>query len=577
MSTRTDKRWLIHSPAPRAFIEHLPVNPWLGHILYGRGFHTVSSALDFLRSASVRSDPFALADMEKAVAIIFEAIGHQERIAVFGDYDVDGITATALLLETLQSMGAQAIGHIPQRSGEGYGLNPAAVRMLARDEIGLLITVDCGIRSVEEIVLARSLGMRVIVTDHHSLGPQLPPADAVLNPRRPENTDEFGLLAGVGVAFKLAQALIRTSAALGTGGARTSPDEESLLDLVALGTVADIVPLIGENRSLVSAGLRRINSARRPGLAALMDVAGVAPGTVDTHTIGYILAPRLNAAGRLDDATLALRLLMAPDMGAALALAERLNAINEDRRSITLRTRDQVMELVGVQRVVPPLIFAASPDFLSGIVGLAASRLVDEFYRPAVVVAIGDRLSKGSARSIPEFHITRALDEVANLLERHGGHAAAAGFTVQTSRLDELRERLLMLAERDLGGRELVPTLEIDAVVPLRELSWEFYRALDRLRPYGEGNPQPVLVSQGVGVKAMRAVGNGGQHLRLQLHDWNGELWDAIAFKQGYWSGRLPQQVDVAYTLDRNVWRGRERLQLRVLDIRPSVGGGGAV
>ena len=230
------------------------------------------------------------------------------------------------------------------------------------------------------------------------------------------------------------------------------------------------------------------------------------------------------------------------------------------------------MELVGVQRVVPPLIFAASRDFLSGIVGLAASRLVDEFYRPAVVVAIGDRLSKGSARSIPEFHITRALDEVANLLERHGGHAAAAGFTVQTSRLDELREQLLLLAERDLGGRELVPTLEIDAVVPLRELSWEFYRALDRLRPYGEGNPQPVLVSQGVGVKTMRAVGSGGQHLKLQLHDWNGESWDAIAFKQGYWSGRLPQRVDVAYTLDRNVWRGRERLQLRVLDIRPSIG-----
>lgn len=571
MSKRTRKRWLIHGPAPRAFIDNLSLNPWVGHILYGRGLRAVSNALDFVRGNSVLSDPFDLADMKEAVAIIHEAISRQERIVVFGDYDVDGITATALLLETLRAMGARVAAYIPQRGDEGYGLNPGAVQKLARDGASLLITVDCGIRSIEEVTLAHKLGMRVIITDHHSLGSRLPPADAVLNPRRPENNSDFDLLAGVGVAFKLAQALIRSDGVPRVPTPRSSLDEETLLDLVALGTVADLAPLRGENRSLVSIGLDWINRARRPGVQALMEVAGVTPGEVTTHTIGYVLAPRLNAAGRLDDATLALQLLMAPDMGVALALAKRLDALNADRRSITLKTRDQVMELVSAQPAVPPLIFAASSEFLSGIVGLAASRLVDEFYRPAVVVSVGNRLSKGSARSIPEFHITRALDEVKSLLERHGGHAAAAGFTVQTARLDELREQLLILAERDIGGRELVPTIEVDAVLPLHELGWDLYRALEGLRPYGEGNPQPVFVSQCVGVRAMRSVGSGGQHLKLQVYDGNGVHWDAIAFGQGHWFGRLPPRVDIAYTLDRNVWRGQESLQLRVVDIRPAV------
>jgi single-stranded-DNA-specific exonuclease len=305
-----------------------------------------------------------------------------------------------------------------------------------------------------------------------------------------------------------------------------------------------------------------------------MRVSDVDPGSVTTRTIAFVLGPRLNAAGRMDEATVALELLLAPDMAAALPLAEQLEDLNAQRREIGLEVRSRVRDMVMSGGDLRPLIFAASANFTVGVVGPAASRLVDEFYRPSVVVAVEGEQSKGSARSIPEFDITAALDTMSDLLVRHGGHAAAAGFTVRTSDLGELEARLDALAESQLGDRLLVPTLQIDAAVPLHDMSWEVARELDNLRPFGFGNPVPVFASTNLRVLRPRAVGADGQHLKLAVVDDNGKLWDAIAFRQGHWIGRVPQRVDLAYQLEVNEWNGRTSLQLNVQDIQVPNGRG---
>ncbi|MFN2283920.1 MAG: single-stranded-DNA-specific exonuclease RecJ, partial [Anaerolineae bacterium] len=420
---------------------------------------------------------------------------------------------------------------------------------------------------LDEIALARRLGMTTVVTDHHHVGAALPRADAVINPRRSDCGYTFKDLAGVGVAYKLAQALLRTNKQVPLPTTQSALDDVDLLDLVALGTVADMAPLLGENHMLVIKGLAALNEARRPGLSALLELSGVAPGTVTAKSIGFVLAPRLNAAGRISEAMTSLELLLAADMQAALPLAQELNTLNEERRSLTSEVQDRAREMVMARGETPPLLFAVSPDFPHGVVGLAASRLLDEFYRPAVVVSIEDEWSKGSARSIPEFHITEALDTMSDVLERYGGHSAAAGFTVLTERLPEVEARLLALAREELAGLSLAPTLQVDAETSLEALSWDLYHAMERLEPFGYGNAVPVLVSRNARVVEGRAVGAGGRHLKLRLADEHGVVWDAIAFRQGDWIRRLPYRIDLAYMLEANAWNGRVNLQLNVQDI----------
>lgn len=565
------KQWKVAPPAPEGFIETMrPRHPLLAQVLYNRGFGTAEQAVAFLAHRGDLGNPFKLDGIPAGVTLIRQTIADGEPIAVYGDYDVDGVTATAVLVETLQALGANVRAYIPSREDEGYGLNREALRALAEEHVRLLITADCGIRSLDEVATARELGMRVIVTDHHHTGLALPQADVVINPKRAGSPREYFDLAGVGVAFKVAQALLRTNCRVPLATTQRELAEEDLLDLVALGTVADMVALREENHRLVSLGLDRINTGHRPGLSALLRVAGIDPGKVTAKTIGFVLGPRLNAAGRIDEAMAALDLLLAPDMASALPLAEKLDELNTVRRAITLDVRETARSMVLSRETLPPLIFAASDRFPSGVVGLAASRLLDEFYRPAVVVAVEDDFSKGSARSIPEFHITEALDTMDDLLVRHGGHAAAAGFTVKTSLLDELASRLTSLAEEKLGDVALIPTLYVDAEAPLSELSWELYRQLEELQPFGYGNLVPVFVSSEVRVLSARAVGAEGQHLKLYVADQAGRAWDAIAFRQGHWVERLPTWVDLAYMLEMNEWNGRISLQLNVQDIHPS-------
>ena len=496
------------------------------------------------------------------MALVRQMVKQGETIVIYGDYDVDGVTAAAILAQVIRAMGGQVITYIPNREDEGYGLNPDAITELVGQGARLMITVDCGIRSLEEIALARRLGMHVILTDHHHIGAALPHADAVINPRQADCRYPFKDLAGVGVAYKLAQALVRTNLKVPLPTTRNEIQEADLLDLVALGTVADMVPLLEENHALVIEGLKGINTGHRPGLAALMDVSDVRPGQVTTDTIGYVLAPPLNAAGRISEATIALELLMAEDMTEALPLAQQLYQLNQDRRALTVEAQTQARDLVVAQRRIPPLLFAATPDFTPGVVGLAASRLVDEFYRPAAVVAIEGDVGKGSARSIPEFHITEALDTLSGLLVRYGGHAAAAGFTVTTDRLPEFKRRLVEIAAEELEDVPLSPLLHVDAEAPLDMLSWDLYHELARLEPFGFGNPAPVLVSRNAKVVRARAVGEDGRHLKFCVRDCKGHIWDAIAFRQGGWIDHLPRRIDVAYVLQRNEWRGRVNLQL---------------
>jgi single-stranded-DNA-specific exonuclease len=505
--------------------------------------------------------------MDRAVSHVREAIRAGVPIVVYGDFDADGITATALLVLTLRSLGGETYPYIPHRVDEGYGLNRPALTELARKGARLVITVDCGIRSPEEVAHARRLGMDVIITDHHTLGPRVPEAVAVLNPRRPDCPYPYEHLTGVGLAYKLAQALLRANRQVPLAGSAPL-EEEDLLDLVALGTVADLAPLTGENRALVIRGLERLNTAPRPGLDALMRLTGVHQGQVSATTIGYVLAPRLNAAGRIAHAKIAYQLLTAQYPGEAEHLARQLDELNRQRQQLTAEALEKARAAVLAEGIDRPLLFVADPSFPPGVVGLVASRLAEEFYRPAVVVEQGVEESRGSARSIPEFHITQALDRCTDLLLRYGGHRAAAGFTVRTADLPELKARLTDLAEEALRDVDLTPTLEVDAEVPLREMNGQVWKALQDLRPFGEGNPEPLFASRHVRVRHQRAVGSDGAHLKLLLSDGN-TVWDGIAFRQGDWADHLPDYVDIAYHLQVNEFRGERRLQLNIQDVRP--------
>ena len=580
------KRWEVYPPLPDSFRARFPhLSPLVLQILYNRGITDPAEVETFLGGRLALDNPFRLKGMNEAVTRIRRAIQRNEPMAVYGDFDADGVTATVLLVQTLEALGARVQPYIPHRVDEGYGLHTEALTKLAHQGVRLVITVDCGIRSVDEITQARRLGLDVIVTDHHSVGAELPPALAAINPKREDCPYPFKDLAGVGVAFKLAQALLRVANATRR---RSDPPiplrEEELLDLVAIGTVADVVPLLGENRYLVRRGLERLNTPTphltsprkrgeewrgvRPGLRALMQKAGVQPGKVDAVTIGFVLGPRLNAAGRLDTAMFSYKLLRADDEAEAAELAQKLDELNRRRQQLTLETLERARAQIEEEGEAF-LHLVAGKDILAGIAGLVASRLTEELYRPTVVVEWGEEFSRGSCRSIPEFNITAALDRCEDLLERYGGHAAAAGFTVKTKHLPALKARLQEIAAEELAEEELEPTLSIDAEVKLEEVNWATYELLQQFEPCGYANPPPLLLSRGVQVRDHRRVGSDGKHLKLTLSDGR-VVWDGIAFRQGEWAGQIPELIDVVYTLEVNEWNDQSRLQLNVQDLRPS-------
>jgi single-stranded-DNA-specific exonuclease len=569
------KNWLLAEPAPATFVDATPEHPLLVQVLYNRGLRTVDEVTAFLTGADlVREDPFKLPDMPLAVQRLVQAIKKGETICVYGDFDADGVSATALLVTALQAAGGRVGPYIPDRVDEGYGLNLKVLDRLAT-QAKVLVTVDCGIRSVAEVRHAIQLGMDVIVTDHHSVGPELPPALAVVNPQRKDYPSKFQRLAGVGVAYLLAQATLR--AVSRHKWSRLTRDqvaelETNLLDLVAIGTVADLMPLLGENRWLVQRGLAQLNQTQRVGVAQLLAHADLRPGTVDATAISFRLAPRLNAAGRLADAKLAYRLLRTSDPTEAYTLTTELEALNQQRQRLTTDAQLEAEEQIAAQLAAnPPLYLVSSAKFLPGIVGLVAGKLTERFYRPAVVIEQGTEESRGSARSIEEFDISAALDQVSHLLVRHGGHKRAAGFTVQTDRLAEFSAALQEVAQAGLSAQQqLRPTLHIDATVTLDQIDWSLQRQFARLEPTGHENPPPQLLCRRVRVREARTVGEG-KHLRLIVDAGpNTPVLDAVAFQQGAWRQHLHEgsQLDIVFQVEANEWQNRQRLQLNIQDLR---------
>lgn len=566
------KRWEVAPRAPNThFAQFSDLPPLIIQILYNRGFTAPQEVEDFLAHRWANDDPLALKGMPQAVERLTQAILNQEPIAVYGDYDADGVTATALMMQLLTALEGKAQAYIPNRFDEGYGLNNEALAELAERGVKVVLTVDCGIRSVDEVAYGNSLGLDIILTDHHSVGQKIPPALAAINPKQPDCTYAFKELAGVGLAYKLTQALLR-SKALNGRRSRANLHEDDFLDLVALGTVADLAPLHGENRKLVEFGLKKLNRALRPGLMALMNQESVRSNSaISAGTIGFVIGPRLNAAGRLDSALAAYHLLMAQNQHEAIPLAWELDNQNRERQKLTSDTVNTARETVLADKARRPLYFITHTDFNPGVVGLAASRLSEEFYRPVLVAEQGPETTKGSARSIPEFHITDALDQCADLLVRYGGHAAAAGFTVENKKLPALQERLLKIAQKNLDVAALRPTIFVDGEVNLRGVRPALVEAITSLQPFGYGNPTPRFLTRNLQVKYKKVVGRDNHHLRLMLHDGR-QTWSAIAFRQGHWANRLQvsQKIDAVYNLEFNEWNGERRLQLNIKDLRPS-------
>jgi single-stranded-DNA-specific exonuclease len=549
----------------------LDLHPLAARVLAARGLADPAEATAFLAAPlSGLPDPHAMKGMDAAVARVVRAVEGGERIALYGDYDVDGVTSTSLLAGFLRACGADVLTYVPHRLVEGYGLNTAAVEKLAGQGAHLLVTLDCGITSAPEVRAAAALGVDAVVVDHHTVPVELPAAAAILNPHQPGCGYPSKDLAAVGVTFTLVMALRKAFRERGRfGAARPEPNLKEALDLVALGTIADVVPLVGANRILVRWGLEVLARTRRPGLRALKRVAGVAEGAeVSAGQVGFRLAPRINAAGRLDDAGRGVRLMLEEDAGRAAALAEELDRENQARQEIERTILDEALHDAGERvRAGARGLVLARDGWHAGVVGIVASRIVERFHRPTVLVALGEAEGKGSGRSIEGFHLHDALGACAEHLVRFGGHKHAAGVTIERARVDAFRAAFEAHALAHLREEDLVPRCRIESWVEERELDERAVRDLARLGPYGAGHPEPVFALRGAAGRA-RTVGAGGAHLKLAL----GRL-DAIGFGMG---DRLAVcgagPVEAAFTVGYDEWDGVRRLQLRLRDVRAAAG-----
>ena len=562
-------RWNLRPSGPagsRAELERAGLPPLCAAVLCARGVDTAPAASAFLaHGPNLLHDPFLLRDMEKAVERISRAIREQETVAVYGDYDVDGITATCLLTQFLRTLGGQVVSYIPDRTEEGYGLNNHAIDALARQGVTLIVTVDCGITAAQEVEYARALGVDVGITDHHQCKEVLPQAVAVVDPRRPDCSYPFPDLAGVGVALKLALAL-------------TAPAQrpQVLLDygeLAAIGTVADVMLLQGENRALVHLGLERLADTSRPGLQALLREAGCPRGQVPTTvTIGYGLAPRINAAGRMEQAGTALELLLTQDPQRGQELAQELCQLNRLRQAIELEIFQHCDQLLThTPTLSAPVIVLAGEGWHQGVIGIVASRLAEKYACPAFMISLDGDKGKGSCRSFGGFNLFGALERCAPLLDSYGGHELAAGFSIRRYNIPAFRAALCQLVEEFAGHQPMESSLDVDCEIPhCSLLSTQDVESLSLLEPFGSGNPKPVFLLRSVCVLSHTDVG-GGRHLKLKLRR-DGVVMDAIFFSANTAACGIEngQRLDIAFTLQINQFRGNRTVQLQLCDLRPA-------
>ena len=554
-------RWNLLPPAPDQLVNDSGFSPLVTQLLYNRGIRRPEDFQSFLSSdRSLSGDPFLLPDMQLAVSKVYQALLSGERIGVYGDFDADGITATAALVQGLTVLGGNAVPYIPHRQTEGHGLTTSVLKNLYEQGISLVITVDCGVTDVLQIKKAMKMGLDIIVTDHHSPLPETPKAIAVINPKLTGSAYPFTQLSGVGVAFKLLQALFRS---IGREG-----QMDMVMDLVAIGTIADMSPPLGENRYLIKEGLRLINATPRLGIKELMNQTRLDAGSIDAEKISWIIAPCLNAAGRLADGLTGYNLLMTDSPQEARDLAIWLAKKNEERQRLTNTTLVRAREQV-IAQGLPPLLITADKDYPMGISGLVASRLTEEFYRPSVVIHTAETVSHASCRSIPEFNIISALNRFGHLFSRYGGHAQAAGFTLPTKNLPRLEEGLSEMVAEQLADVELRPHLDIDAQVALPNLGGDTYQTTRTLAPFGIGNPEPTFISRGVEVLERRTMGNSGEHLRMKLRQ-GGTVWDGVGFRLSNHPMDASSALDIVYNLEVDSWGGKEQLRLNILDFKGS-------
>ncbi len=561
-------RWVVAPPpdagAAAALARALDLPLALAGLLVQRGVADPSTARRFLRpSLDDFGDPMALAGMEAAVAAVAEAVTAGRTILVHGDYDVDGQCATALLTRALRSAGASVVPFVPHRLRDGYDFGPAGIAAAKAAEASLVITCDCGITALDAAHALREAGIGLVVTDHHLPGPRLPEALAVVDPQRPDDGSGASALCGTGVALKLVQGLVP---ALGL------PQHLPLhlLDYAAIATVADVVPLRGENRSIVRHGLRLLRHSRWAGLGALVETAGLAGQALRAGHLGFILAPRLNAVGRIGDAGDGLRLLLTDDPAEATALAKRLEAMNAERQTLDQRIQDEALEMV--EREADPArdaaLVLAQEGWHAGVIGIVASRVVERYGRPAMLIALDGEVGKGSGRSISAFDLHAALTACADHLERYGGHHMAAGITIRRDRIAAFREQFTAVAREALAPEALGPEQRVDLEIDLAEATDELERLCRHLEPCGMGNPGPVFGVRGVRFADRRSVGRG--HLKGVLEAGDHRL-AAIGFQ---WADRVPwldaRPVDVAFKLETHEWQGRTSLQARVVGLSPA-------
>ncbi|EKD49576.1 MAG: hypothetical protein ACD_63C00105G0002 [uncultured bacterium] len=568
------KHWKIAEIVPKDFLSKFPeYPPIVAQLLFNRKIKTQKEIDEFLNPDYEQDlhDPFLMLDMEKAVVRIIEALEKNEKILVHGDYDADGVSGAVILYEILKDLGMDVEVFLPSRQEGGYGMNSNAIKSFKKSGVQLIVSVDCGVTNVDEVAFANKLGMEVIVTDHHTIPPKLPDAFAIVNPSREDDKYPFKKLSGVGVVFKLVQALQKKL----PKNLSFKKSEKWFLDLVAVGTVADCTPIIGENRTLVKYGLQVLEKTKRLGLLHIMKRSGVRRDNLDTYDIGFRIGPRLNAAGRLRHADIAFDLLTTKSEEKAVELSDNLDIINRERQVLTGRIMEEAEAQLGEVTDDKRILVAYGESWPSGVVGLVAGKLCERHSRPVLVLEKKERHSIGAARSIPKFNIIEAIRTCSDILEKHGGHSQAAGCTISNEYLETFANRLQKFASKKLLVQDLKRELFIDAKLDSKDVSWDLHDYVEMFAPFGLENEKPRFVVERLKVAGVRAVGNMGKHLKLDLQSTGSDSrrFPAIGFGFGDLVSKINfgDIVDVAFELEANEWNGARSLQLKVADIRSSL------
>ena len=561
------KKWVAYNKSydlAGSLCSHLGISELLARALINRGIESIEQAKRFL-SADLDEmyDPFLLTDLEEAVDRILMAIEENEKICIYGDYDVDGVTSTALCVNVLRKLEADVMHYIPVRADEGYGLNAEAAEYLAQQQVNLIISVDCGIRSIDVVERIKELGMEIIITDHHECGEELPQTLAVINPHRQDCSYPFKELAGVGVALKLMQAVTDS---IGCGELIAE-----VMDLAAIGTVADVVPLLDENRVIVKNGLKALQNTENIGLQALIAVSGLGEKEISSYNIAFVLAPRINAAGRLADASRCVELLITEDYDLAKEIAEELEKENRERQRIEAEIQEQALgKLASIASFEKEqIIVLEDANWHPGVIGIVASRVVDQYSKPAILIAKDEEWGKGSARSMKGFNIYEAMCRCSEIFEKFGGHEMAAGLTLKSENIEVLRKRINEVAIEMLDGKELLPEIMVDYKLEAKDINLQTAKQLKMLEPFGMGNSNPNFVCRDMQIVDRRLVGASGKHVSLNLYDGKNNV-KAIAFNMGNLFNVLSigKKIDIICCMDINLWNNNENLQLVIKDIK---------